>query len=220
MSHDLENLLFKNRLNTKSLTELLPFFSETTINNIKEDLEQYTNNNIKQQKEIISIFTDGGCSNNGRIGATAAYAVHFPNFSHLDTSERLHENPTNQHAELSAILSATDIIKNNIELFTNKKIIIYSDSMYSIKCITSWSKTWIKNGWRGSNGKPVKNVECISKILDNLKIINNLDIEIEFVHVFSHTVEPKGISKDSSKYKMWLGNKIVDQLVQSKLIKI
>lgn len=215
----LETLLFKHRLNTKSLSELLPSFSDTTINSILKDLEIYVNSKIEEQaKQIINIFTDGGCSNNGRKGARAAYAVHFPDFSHLDTSKNLHENPTNQHAELSGILTATQIILNNTELFQNKAITIYTDSMYSIKCITLWSKNWVRNGWLGANGKPVKNSECISNILENLKKLANLKIEIEFEHVFSHTTEPKGISKDSLKYKIWLGNKIVDEMVQTKLM--
>ena len=214
----LETFLFKHRLNTKSIGELLSSFSDTTVNCILQDLELYVNSKIEQAKQTINIFTDGGCSNNGKRGARAAFAVVIPEFPHLDTSESLIENPTNQHAELSAIFVATQIILNNTELFQNKVITIYTDSMYSIKCITIWSKSWLRNGWKASNGKPVKNVEIISKILDNLKNVNNFNIEIQFEHVFSHTTEPKNTTKDSLKYKIWLGNKIADEKVQKKLM--
>lgn len=197
----LETLLFKNKLNTKSLIELLPLFSQNTLNNIHDDII-----NLKLQKEKITIFTDGACTNNGRTSARAAYAVYFPDFPDLCISKKLITEPTNQRAELSAILSAIRLIKQNKELFFDKEIVIYTDSMYSVNCITVWSKEWQKNGWKGSNKKPIKNVELISAILDDLKTI---DIIIKFEHTFSHTTEPKG---DPIKYKIWLGNKIVDQM--------
>lgn len=211
---NLEIFLFKNRLNSKNLIDILNLISDETAKLILNDLEKDLNNNkLDDDNKTIKIFTDGGCVNNGRIGSRAAYSVYFPTFNHLDETILLQENPTNQRAELSAILHAFEIIQDNINLFNNNKIIIYTDSSYSIKCITEWTKTWKHNGWKTANGKDVKNREIIQSISN---IIENLadKIKIQFKHVFSHTTEPKK-SRDSSEYQIWLGNKIVDERIQN-----
>lgn len=71
-----------------------------------------------------------------------------------------------------------------------------------------------KNGWKTSNNKDVKNRDIIESIYNNLQSNNLNRLSIQFKHVFSHTSEPCGVSKDSLKYQIWLGNKIVDENVQ------
>ena len=49
------------------------------------------------------------------------------------------EGCTNNIAELYAILAALKITSGDID--------IYSDSEYSINCLTNWYQTWQNNGW-------------------------------------------------------------------------
>lgn len=50
-------------------------------------------------------------------------------------------NQTNNVAELLAIEKAIDIVQNN-----KKDIIeIFTDSSYSINCLTKWYNSWAKN---------------------------------------------------------------------------
>ena len=97
--------------------------------------------------EDINIYTDGACPFNGMKGATCGIGIHFceTNRNKLnDVSELLLvDNPTNNYAELFAIDRAIKIIfdKN----LTDKHIHLYTDSKYSIDCITKWYKGWVKN---------------------------------------------------------------------------
>jgi hypothetical protein len=81
--------------------------------------------------------------------------------------------------------------------------------MYSIKCIDTWSRNWVKNNWKNAKGEPVKNKEIIMDILNYKKDIEKENIEINFKHIFSHTKCPE--EKDSLQYFLWKGNDIVDK---------
>ena len=51
------------------------------------------------------------------------------------------KHPTNNVAELTAILTAINRVKH-----TNNKIIIYTDSEYCIMCIKEWYDKWSEAG--------------------------------------------------------------------------
>lgn len=213
---ELELYLYKNKLNEIPITELLQKFSNKTIKNILDDLTQ---DNVKMQenKDIIYVFTDGNCKNNGKKNAKAGYCVFFTEnedsiYYDLNKSGIIINEPTNQKAELTAMYELFCIIEENKELFKNKTTNICSDSLYTIKCITEWYKNWEKNGYKTSKNQDVKNIELIKKIV-NLKqtILDETNIKINFKHVFSHTIEPK--NKDTLEHFLWKGNKVCDELI-------
>ena len=84
------------------------------------------------------------------------------------------EIPTNQRAELYAILKALTL--------TDDDLVIYTDSEYSIKCFTEWINSWKRNGWKSSKGAEVLNQDLIRSIDEILSRRN-----ISFVHVRAHT---------------------------------
>ena len=94
-------------------------------------------------------------------------------------SEKLEGKQTNQRAELYAILKSLKIININ----DYNSIIIYTDSQYSINCITKWIKNWLKNNWKDKHNKPVKNRDLIEPIYNIYKTNNN----IKFTHILAHT---------------------------------
>lgn len=150
----------------------------------------------------ITVFTDGACTNNGKINAKAGFGVHFPNKELKDISKPFTLAPiTNQRSELYAIYIALNGI---FKRYPNiKKIHLYSDSMYSIRCITEWIHNWKKNNWKTSNRKPVKNVDII-KAIDN--IVSKHPNIIKYHHVRSHTGNSDLIS---------IGNDVADRLATS-----
>lgn len=83
------------------------------------------------------------------------------------------EKPTNQRAELYAIKRGLEITEGNL--------VIYSDSMYAIKCMTEWIKDWKRNKWTNSRGDAVVNQDLIKDIDKLMK-----DRQISFVHVYAH----------------------------------
>ena len=132
-------------------------------------------------KELI-IFTDGSYMKSTNY---CGYGVYFPNNEYPSYGKQILENKTNQRAELKAIFSA--LKKINKYLNTYKNIIIYSDSMYSINCITIWYKSWQKSNWINSQKKPVLNQDIIKPLITLLKQLQSNGYKINFKHVRSHT---------------------------------
>lgn len=132
--------------------------------------------------ENLMVFTDGSCVGNGSKNALGGIGIYFPN-KKLKNISMIYPNKfcTNQRTELYAILTAIKYINKKIGL--NKiKLIIKTDSQYSINCITKWTKTWIKNKWITSSGSMVSNREYIEDIYHYY-----LKYDINFEHVESHT---------------------------------
>lgn len=205
----LELFLYKTKLNTKTLVDVIPHLTSSTIESLLKDLsvlQRDINENDINNK--CYIFTDGGCKNNGRSNAKAAYSVYFEDDSSLNKSGLVISEPTNQKAELTAILRCIEILNENYELFSEKEVILVTDSMYSINCITKWSKNWKKNGWKNAKGEPIKNKELIMEIVE---LYEKIDNPPKFQHVFSHTKEPS--EKDTLAYKLWYGNYQVDKIL-------
>lgn len=142
-------------------------------------------NNLK--KNVITnliIYTDGSCINNGRSNASGGIGVYFGKNDPKNISEKFTDQPTNQRAELYAVIKALDIIFDHPE-YNNKliNITIYTDSDYTIKCITKWIHSWLQNDWKTSNGDIVKNkkyIECLYKLTKQFK-------NVDFKHIRSHT---------------------------------
>jgi len=134
---------------------------------------------IKIEKDTFIIYTDGACSNNGLHNAKAGVGIHFsPKNKNKfeDVSLKLDiEKPTNNKAELLAILMTLELCdKNNI----NDKIIIFTDSQYSIQCITLWFPDWLKK----DNLKNKKNIDILRKIYSLYKQLN-----VQFQYIKAHT---------------------------------
>jgi ribonuclease HI len=176
---------------------------------IKKFLESTQNNNV------ITVFTDGACSFNGKSYAKAGIGIYFQN-----TEETHSENVkdilkelfptlkvtkvTNNIAELLAIFKALYMILDNVP-HNNFKVIIKTDSNYCINIFTKWYKSWQKNNWKTANGKPVVNKEIIVAILELMKIIP----DIVFTYVPAHTETPP---KNEEKYLDWYGNYKADEM--------
>ena len=168
---------------------------------------------MSKKEQILYIFSDGGCHNNGKKNAKAGYSVYCKEYDifnkTLQITGLIH---TNNIGELSGIRHIFRILLKNVETFKDKKIIIVTDSKYCIDCIIKWSKNWIKNGWMNSKKEPVKNKEIIQEIVENY---NSLNLDIKFKHVNSHIIEP--INKKSLEWIIWNGNNICDNNINTML---
>lgn len=90
------------------------------------------------------------------------------------------ESTTNQLAELTAILYALRFCKSVPQL------IIKSDSVYSIKCVTLWHKAWKQNGWKTSKGNPVLYADIIQEMLSIINSRSLVEFSTSFVHIRGH----------------------------------
>ena len=147
----------------------------------------------------IDAYTDGACPNNGKRFAVGGVGVVFPQYSTFNISERLIDpNPTNNRAELFAILRAIDIVNTSIDPKGRRPVHVYTDSMLCVNTFTKWIAGWKKNGWRKRDKTDVLNVDLIKAI--DLRMQSR---PVMFVHVRAHT----GRTDDRSRY-----NSLADEL--------
>jgi len=214
----LQLYLYKKKLNEMNIMELLDKLSAKTVKYIMYDLGYMMS---ESQDDELYIFSDGNCKGNGKKDARAGYSVFFSDdidskFYKFNKTRLIVTEPTNNKAELSGIKYIFKTILENEELFKTKKIVICTDSMYSINCIEKWSKNWVKNGWKNSKGEEVKNKEIIKDIISARDAINK-DIVICFKHIMSHLQEPQ--DKNSIEWTLWYGNNKVDSNINELLNK-
>jgi len=120
----------------------------------------------------MKVYVDGACRGNGQPGAKgAAAAVHERRWDSHHYSELLprQPQPTNQRAELRAVIMALELaVKRYQRLSKNPRInlMIFSDSTYVINCMTEWQFKWRENGWMKAAGQPLVNRDLIQRACD------------------------------------------------------
>ena len=123
---------------------------------------------------IMRMTVDGGCRRNGYYGAIAAAAVviydRWGRKTIRTTSvDDYDASPTNQAAELTAILLALENARDRyINSITNPYMLvsITTDSKYAYGCMMTWRHKWTRNGWVNSAGRPVANQDLIRQAID------------------------------------------------------
>ena len=91
---------------------------------------------------------------------------------------------TNNQMEMYAVEHAMYLI--NAIGQRGDKIIIHSDSQYTIKGLTEWILGWEKNGWKNSQKKEVINIEAWKRMLSLKRQIKNKDIEMVLKYIKAH----------------------------------
>lgn len=112
---------------------------------------------------MITIYTDGACSNNGSKNAIGGWG-----FVILDSGAKMCENSgkeigaTNQQMELMAVIAAL----KSCDFAPLCDVTIYSDSAYLINCKNqNWYKSWEHNGWKNSKKQPVANIQLWKELI-------------------------------------------------------
>jgi ribonuclease HI len=123
------------------------------------------------------VYTDGSCSNNGKVNAVAGIGIYFGENDGRNVSQKISGKQSNNTAELGAILHLYTIIKEDI--LSGKKIGIVSDSEYAIRCVTSYGKKCEEAGWK----KDIPNKEIVKNVYDLYKDKSN----VQFIHIMAHT---------------------------------
>jgi ribonuclease HI len=130
----------------------------------------------------ICVYIDGSCSNNGKNNAKAGYGVFFEFDNPRNENGVVNGKQTNNTGELTAFIRAIEILKEEIN--EKKKINIYTDSEYVIKCAGSYSDKLQKNNWKTSTDKIPPNLKLLQKIYDLYKPNTST---INLFHIKAHT---------------------------------
>ena len=106
----------------------------------------------------VEIFTDGACKGNPGPGGWGAI-LRSANGQERELSGG--ESPsTNNRMELMAAIESLNALKRPC------RVSLTTDSVYVRDGITKWIHGWLRNGWRTSDRKPVKNAELWQALLD------------------------------------------------------
>lgn len=101
------------------------------------------------------IYTDGSCLGNPGRGGWAFYVVAEQRL--VSGSE---PRSTNNRMELMAVIRALESIT------TATQTVVYTDSTYVKRGITTWIRAWKRNGWLTARGQPVKNADLWRRLDD------------------------------------------------------
>jgi ribonuclease HI len=141
---------------------------------------------LSSPSKPLNLFVDGACSDNGKRGAKAGYGVHVYGQPSLDISRPLlpTEPQTNNRAELRAIQAALDLIEANQIVWDGQysNYVLWSDSEYSIHCLTKWAKGWRSNNWKKKDGGLIQNLDLIKPVYEKLQRTPR----VSFQHVRGH----------------------------------
>ncbi|XP_041951329.1 ribonuclease H1 isoform X2 [Alosa pseudoharengus] len=127
--------------------------------------------------DAVVVYTDGCCEGNGRPGARAGIGVYWGPNHPLNVADRLGGRQTNQRAELQAACKALEQARD----LKIKKLVLYTDSKFTINGVTSWVKKWKLNGWRLKGGGKITNQEDFER-LDAL----NQELQVVWQHIPGH----------------------------------
>uniref|UniRef100_A0A6C0LIM8 ribonuclease H n=1 Tax=viral metagenome TaxID=1070528 RepID=A0A6C0LIM8_9ZZZZ len=147
----------------------------------REEATNFINNNTvngeKKDDADYYVYTDGGCSKNGKAGALAGIGIFFGVDDSRNVSKRIEGKQTNNAAELTAIIETYFIIEKDI--VNGKKIVIVSDSEYAIKCVSSYGEKCSKKQWN----LDMPNKELVQTAYNMYKDKSN----VTFMHIRAHT---------------------------------
>lgn len=189
-------------------------------------------NNHNKAPLCFTAYTDGSCSNNGRVNTKSGVAfvalskekelIELKSFccktmeSYKNFFGDICKKPTNQKAELLAILEALVFFENEVIPKTpsekEKVIFIKTDSMYCVNIFTKWIQNWLRNDWKTAGNKEVLNKKIIKAIHENIIRMKSLSCKIIFSHVRAHLRNP---GENSIEYINWYFNDKVDRLAKS-----
>ena len=147
----------------------------------------------------IIVYTDGACSKNGKEGAKAGYGIYFGRDDSRNVSKRIKGKQTNNRAELTAIIQTYYILQGEIQY--GEKVDIYTDSVYSMRCCTTYGEKQEKIGW----SKTIPNKALVKKAYNLYKDKEN----VKFYYIKAHT-------KNNDIHS--IGNKEADRLATSSLL--
>lgn len=145
--------------------------------------------NLNENKNVLhslDIYTDGSCLGNGNCDAKAGCGIWYGDNDDRNASYTIRgKKHDNNRAEILAIsIALQNVLKSKNHW---KQVVIHTDSIYSIGCLTQWYLECEKMGYTQKNGKPVVNGDIIKKSRKTIELLENSFTKVLFKHVHGHS---------------------------------
>lgn len=155
---------------------------------VKESLSSDRKKALMDHVPQEIFYTDGASKRNGKPDCKASWAVCAEFNRELELTGDVLESPSNQTAELTAVIKACEKAK---ELGLTE-ITIKTDSKYVHSAATVWIDKWLKDEWKDNKKKPVINTSLFKQLV---KAKDGL--QIEWIHVKGHGDDLGNIRADT-----------------------
>jgi ribonuclease HI len=169
-------LLLRGKLALKAQDQIIKNYQYMLdFNSDEVKIEQKSDDELINSKNSLKIYCDGACLDNPGKSGSGLSIYHNGNKKPMLLYGEYVEFGTNNTAELNALYKALTIASES----EATDIIIFSDSKYSIDCVTKWAYGWKSNSWTKKGGE-IKNIDVIKlshTLYDTIKdkiIINHV----------------------------------------------
>lgn len=165
----------------------------------------------------INVYIDGACSDNGKGNAKAGYGVFFGENDNRNENGLVIGKQSNNTGELTAFIRCIEILKEDIK--SNKKINIYTDSEYVIKCVSTYGDKLAQNNWILKKDKIIPNLELVKKAYILYKNIPNIKIHYVKAHTDNYDIHSIG-NREADRLACLAVGKIRQNNTQNNIIKL
>ncbi len=147
----------------------------------------------------LIVRTDGACINNGQPHAKAGIGVYFaPNSQYnISSPARSSSAPTNQKAELHALLRAMQVVRKDIvparSILVNHnrdkkhfRLVLVTDSSYAVECMCKHWKGWkVVEGevLRNQKGEDIANSKELLALKVEVEELSRVGVQVVYYHV-------------------------------------
>ena len=160
------------------------FKTRTEAENFVNGIKPIDNNNDPTSKQkdpnIINVYTDGSCFDNGTPNARAGIGIRFDHDDYQDIYKKHKLKQTNNSAELYAIYYALKVLKDEIK--EGKIVNIRTDNTYSIGCLTDYGKKNFDKGWKTN----IPNKDLVKKAYLRYTYLKKKNPNLNIYHVYGH----------------------------------
>lgn len=132
------------------------------------------------------IFCDGASKGNPGPAGWGSIISYFDVHGIVRVKELGGFDPqsTNNRMEMLAAIKALEFLFQK-GIPPQTVVCIYTDSSYLINGMTAWVFSWLKKGWKNSQGKDIANIDLWQRLLDSRK-----GYKIKWQHVKGHAGIP------------------------------
>ena len=155
----------------------------------------------------VTIYTDGSARGNpdgpGGYGVILHYTDPKGNL-HESTRSAGYKKTTNNRMELMGVIAGLESLNRPCD------VEIVSDSKYvTVAFNQDWIGSWIKNGWKKSDKKPVLNTDLWKRLLE-AKAPHN----VTFTWVKGHNDHPENERCDKMAVEAALSSELLDDVAE------